>query len=256
LGFIFKPQFAPTETSKEITAPKPAKPQQTLTTILTWLAIWILPLMAISYALPEPIWAQISLFFSKLAVVTFGGAYAVLAYMAQDVVTHYGWLTTSEMMDGLGLAETTPGPLILVTEFIGFLTAFKQYGLAYGILAAVVTLWATFAPCFLWVFAGAPYIERLTHYPRLHSILSAITAAVVGGILNLSLWFTMNTLFEKVTIWETGFWRIYQPELASFDIKIMGLTVITGVIMLKFKRDILSTLAIMAPLGLLTYWVM
>ena len=141
-------------------------------------------------------------FFSKLAVVTFGGAYAVLAYMAQDVVESYRWLSAGEMLDGLGLAETTPGPLILVTEFVGFLAAHRHGGgnpWAMGVLGALVTLWATFAPCFLWIFAGAPYIERLNAEPRLKSALAAVTAAVVGVILNLTVWFALHVLFARVS---------------------------------------------------------
>ena len=133
--------------------------------------------------------------------MTFGGAYSVLAYMAQQAVETYGWLSAGEMLDGLGLAETTPGPLILVTEFVGFLAGFRQGGepaLAFGLLGAAVTLWATFAPCFLWIFIGAPYVERLSANPRLAGALAGVTAAVVGVILNLSLWFALHVLFGNV----------------------------------------------------------
>jgi chromate transporter len=156
---------------------------QTLRTILLWLVIWFAPLIALYLAAPESILNPIGAFFSKLAVVTFGGAYAVLAYMGQDVVQNSAWLTAGEMMDGLGLAETTPGPLILVTQFVGYLAAFKDGGFGLAVAGAVVTLWATFAPCFLWIFAGAPYIEWISNQPKLKGALTAITAAVVGVIL-------------------------------------------------------------------------
>ncbi len=134
-------------------------------------------------------------------MVTFGGAYSVLAYMAQQAVETYGWLTAGEMLDGLGLAETTPGPLILVTEFVGFLAGYRHGGepkLAFGLLGAAVALWATFAPCFLWIFTGAPYVDRLSANPRLAGALAGVTAAVVGVILNLSLWFALHVLFGRV----------------------------------------------------------
>jgi chromate transporter len=146
---------------------------------------------------------QEALFFSKMAMVTFGGAYAVLAYVGQAVVEQFGWLAPAEMLDGLGLAETTPGPLILVTEFVGFLAAFRHpaglHPAVAGSLGAVVTVWATFAPSFLWIFLGAPFVERLRSYRRLAAALGAITAAVVGVMLNLLLWFALHTLFRAMT---------------------------------------------------------
>ena len=171
---------------------------ETLKAIAIWGIIWLAPL-AILIAYHPGIYADIGIYFSKLAVVTFGGAYAVLAWMAQAVVQDQHWLTTKQMMDGLGLAETTPGPLILVTEFVGYLAAYRQGGMAGGIFAAVITLWMTFAPCFLWIFAGAPWIARLTAAARLSGALKAITAAVVGVIANLSLWFALQVFFATVT---------------------------------------------------------
>ncbi|MCK5495301.1 MAG: chromate efflux transporter, partial [Hyphomicrobiaceae bacterium] len=165
---------------------------QTARTFALWLVIWIGPLLAVAAVFgSDHVLAQLAWFFSKLAVVTFGGAYAVLAYMVQAVVQGYGWLSPGEMLDGLGLAETTPGPLILVTEFVGYIAALRFGGgepILMGLLGALVTLWATFAPCFLWIFVGAPYIEWLTGAPRLASALRTVTAAVVGVILNLSVW--------------------------------------------------------------------
>jgi chromate transporter len=161
--------------------PAPRVPlAQTGRTVAIWGAIWLLPLAVLWAVAPGGLLAEVGLFFAKLAVVTFGGAYAVLAWMVQEVVQDFGWLTTAQMMDALGLAETTPGPLILVTEFVGFLAGAQAGGLGLGLAAAAVTLWVTFAPCFLWIFAGAPYVEWIATRPRLQGALDAITAAVVG----------------------------------------------------------------------------
>ena len=160
---------------------------------------------------------EIGVFFSKLAIVTFGGAYAVLTYMAQAAVEQKHWLTAPEMIDGLALAETTPGPLILVTEFVGYLAASREMGGIWGgIAGAVVTLWMTFAPCFLWIFAGAPYIEAIGKRPRLAGALAAITAAVVGVILNLSVWFGLHVLFGKVERLD-GWFQPWLPDWAGLD---------------------------------------
>ena len=169
----------------------PVSTSETLRTIAVWLVIWIAPLALLAATFgSDHVLAKLAWFFSKMAIVTFGGAYAVLAYVAQDAVQIYGWLHPGEMLDGLGLAETTPGPLILVNEFVGYLAAYRHGGgppLLMGVLGAATVLWATFAPCFLWIFAGAPYVARIAQMPRLKSALSAITAAVVGVVLNLSL---------------------------------------------------------------------
>ena len=219
-----------------------------------WLAIWVLPLLALAAMFGQShVITQLALFFSKLAVVTFGGAYAVLAYMAQDVVTHYGWLTAGEMLDGLGLAETTPGPLILVTEFVGFLAAHRHGGgnpWAMGVLGAAVTLWATFAPCFLWIFAGAPYIERLNAEPRLKSALAAVTAAVVGVILNLTVWFALHVLFATVREHNVGPLRLHVPELASVSWPALLLSALAVVLLFVLHRGIVTTLAACAALAL------
>jgi len=192
---------------------------------------------------------NISLFFSKLAVVTFGGAYAVLAYMAQQAVETYGWLSAGEMLDGLGLAETTPGPLILVTEFVGFLGGYRNGGappLAFGLLGAAVTLWATFAPCFLWIFVGAPYVERLASNVRLAGALRGVTASVVGVILNLSLWFALHVIFGRVEAAWHGPLRLWTPDLASFDLAAALLAVLAAILLLGVRLGILTTLAITA----------
>ncbi|MFO7478990.1 MAG: chromate efflux transporter, partial [Methyloceanibacter sp.] len=199
-------------------APPPVPLSQTLKTAALWLAIWILPLLLLPVLFGRGhVTTDIALFFSKLAVVTFGGAYSVLAYMAQQAVEIYGWLSPGEMLDGLGLAETTPGPLILVTEFVGFLAGYRQGGepkLAFGLLGAAVTLWATFVPCFLWIFTGAPYVERLTSNPRLAGALAGVTAAVVGVILNLSLWFALHVLFGRVEAESYGPLRLWAPDFS------------------------------------------
>jgi chromate transporter len=226
---------------------------RTLATAAVWLAIWIGPLLAVAAVLGQDhVLAQIGVFFSKLAVVTFGGAYAVLAYMAQDVVQHYGWLSAGEMVDGLGLAETTPGPLILVTEFVGFLAAFRHGGnsWAMGALGAAVTLWATFAPCFLWIFVGAPYIERLHTAPRLQSALAAVTAAVVGVILNLTVWFALHVIFGRVSETSAGPLRLYVPDPSSLNWVALALTGLAVVLMFVLHRGIITTLAICAALAL------
>ncbi len=228
---------------------------RTVRTAMLWLAIWIVPLVAISAAFADtPVFADLSLFFSKLAVVTFGGAYAVLAYMAQQAVETYGWLSAGEMLDGLGLAETTPGPLILVTEFVGFLGAYRNGGepaLAYGVLGVLVTLWATFAPCFLWIFVGAPYVERLASNAKLAGALRGVTASVVGVILNLSLWFALHVIFERVEPEQHGIFRLWTPDLASFDPTAALLALLAGILLLGFRLGVLTTLAITAGAALL-----
>ncbi|WP_414462061.1 chromate efflux transporter [Hyphomicrobium sp. DY-1] len=232
----------------------------TLKTVGLWLAVWLLPLLAVALVFGfDHVLARLALFFSKLAVVTFGGAYAVLAYMAQDVVEKYGWLRPGEMLDGLGLAETTPGPLILVTEFVGYLAAARHGGgpaLLFGVLGAVVTLWATFAPCFLYVFAGAPYIEWLKASPKLKAALSMITAAVVGVIFNLSLWFALHVFFRVQA--EVGFGpaRLDVPLLASVDARAVGLAVLAAVLLFVFRLGIVTTLGVSALASLLLAWAM
>lgn len=222
----------------------------TVTTVSMWLAIWLLPLAVLWLVLgPEHVLTQLGVFFSKLAVVTFGGAYSVLSYMAQDVVVQKQWLTATEMMDGLGLAETTPGPLILVTEYVGYLAALRQTGGVWGgIAGAAVTLWMTFAPCFLWIFAGAPYIEAIGERPRLSGALSSITAAVVGVILNLTLWFALHVLFAQVSRGEALF-KPWWPDFASLDVAALVLSVIAAIALLRFHLGVVKTLALCAALG-------
>jgi chromate transporter len=227
---------------------------QTATTVGLWLAIWILPLACLALVVGrDHVLVQLSWFFSKLAIVTFGGAYAVLAYMAQDVVTKHGWLEAGQMMDGLGLAETTPGPLILVTEFVGYLAAFGHGGepaIVMGILGALVALWATFAPCFLWIFAGAPYIEAIIAVPRLRGALAAITAAVVGVILNLAVWFALHVFFAKVTETRWAGLQLWVPDLSTLDLRVVLLAAVSAVLLLIRHWSIAGTLAVASGLGL------
>ncbi len=221
---------------------------RTVSTALIWLAIWFVPLLALAAAFGrDHILSQMSVFFSKLAVVTFGGAYAVLAYMGQDVVTYYGWLNAGEMMDGLGLAETTPGPLILVTQFVGYVAAFKNGGepaLLMGLLGTFVALWATFVPCFLWIFTAAPYIEWITRQPRLRGALTAITAAVVGVILNLSVWFALHVFFGEVTLIEAGPLKLWTPTINTLDMRVVLLSALSGYLLLLRHWSIPAVLAV------------
>ncbi len=234
--------------------PEPHQPvkttsTQTLKTIAIGLAVWIVPIALLATIAPA-IMSDIAIFFSKLAVVTFGGAYAVLAYMAQDVVTGFGWLSADEMMDGLGLAETTPGPLILVTQFVGFLAAFSEGGFWLGVLGGLVTLWVTFAPCFLWIFAGAPYLDWISAQPRLTGALTAITAAVVGVILNLSIWFGLHVFFADVTRETIGPMTLWLPDISSIDWRVVILSSLCGFLLLKRHMALGWVLLIAALSGL------
>ena len=222
----------------------------TLLTTAIWLAVWWLPILAMAVFASDSLLLELGVFFSKLAVVTFGGAYAVLAYLGQDVVGHYGWLTAGEMMDGLGLAETTPGPLILVNEFVGFLATYREGGIWHGLLGAVVTLWATFVPCFLWIFVGAPYIEWIGSQTRLRGALTAITAAVVGVILNLTIWFALHVFFTKVVAEKHGPLVLWLPDLNSIDWRIIGLSILCAGLMFKFHWGIARVLVFSSLGGL------
>jgi chromate transporter len=225
-----------------------------------WLALWLVPVLAIAAALgPGSIFTEIGLFFSKMAVVTFGGAYAVLAYVAQQAVQHYHWLSASEMLDGLGMAETTPGPLIMVLQFVGFLAAFRDPGALNpymaGVLASILTVWVTFVPSFLWIFTGAPYVEQLRGNRLLSAALSAITAAVVGVILNLAVWFAIHLFFGKVGEVHAYGIRLYVPELASINVASVVLAVAALVALLRFKIGMLPVLAASAALGAIYFYV-
>ncbi len=222
----------------------------TLKTIAAWLGIWLVPLAALNFLLPQSVYALLGNFFSRLSVVTFGGAYAVLSYMGQDVVEQHHWLSTAQMMDGLGLAETTPGPLILVGQYVGFLAAAQNGGLIAGLLGGAIFLWMTFVPCFLWIFAGAPYMDYLRGQPRISSALARVTAAVCGVILNLSLWFGLHVLFGQVERL-AGPVHVWWPQLPTFDGAAAVLSVIAALALLRLHLGIAKTLAICATLGIL-----
>ena len=214
---------------------------QTLVTVAIWGTLWALPVVLV-WAMDARFLTDLALFFSKLAVVTFGGAYAVLAYMTQAVVETHGWLTTQQMIDALGLAETTPGPLILVTQFVGLLAGHAESGPALALLAGALTLWVTFTPCFLWIFAGAPYVEALLARPRLKGALAGISAAVVGVILNLSVWFALHVLFGDVSRGPLG----PLPVPASFLPINAGLTCLAAILLLGLRLPMIAVLPLMA----------
>lgn len=236
--------------------PTPAGPRpwsQTLGAALVWGAIWAAPMLVVFLTLgPQHILWDIGTFFSQLAVVTFGGAYAVLAYMAQEAVQGYGWLQPGEMVDGLGMAETTPGPLILVTQFVGFLAAFRApepfSPLVAGVIGAGLTTWVTFAPCFLWIFTFAPWIDRLRSAVKLKGGLAALTAAVVGVIANLAAWFAIHVLFARVGELEAGALRIYTPVWSSIDWR-AGLIAALAVLLLFRARWSVTWVLAGAALG-------
>lgn len=206
--------------------------------------IWAAPLLLIRGA---PFLTDIWVFFSTLAVVTFGGAYAVLAYMTQVVVVDFGWIDTAQMMDALGLAETTPGPLILVTQFVAFQSGLGIGGPWLAVQAAVLALWVTFVPCFIWIFAGAPLIDWLEGRPRVAGALSAITAAIVGVIANLSLWFAVHLLFAQTG--SLGRLNLLWPVWSSLDWAALGLVVLAGAMMLVAQRGLVLTLVVTALAG-------
>jgi chromate transporter len=228
-----------------------------ITSMLIGLAIWWAPVALAALVLgADHVLVAIGLFFSKLAVVTFGGAYAVLAYMAQQAVETHHWLSAPEMVDGLGLAETTPGPLILVTQFVGFLAAFRSpapfSALGAGIIGAALTTWVTFVPAMLWIFAGAPFIEQLRGNRRLAGALAAITAAVVGVILNLSVWFALHVLFGTVVERHWGVLRWYGFDPQALDTHAAVLAATAAVIAFRFHRSLIEVIVVMALLGMVT----
>jgi chromate transporter len=213
-----------------------------------WLALWLLPVCALLLAFGQAnVFSQIAIFFSKMAMVTFGGAYAVLAYVAQQAVEHYHWVSAREMLDGLGMAETTPGPLIMVLQFVGFMAAFRDPGtlppMLAGTLGGLLATWVTFTPCFLWIFLGAPFIETMRGNKGLAGALSAITAAVVGVILNLSIWFALHTVFrETVPVRSFGL-SFDMPVWSSLDIAALVLAIAAATAIFRFNVGMLAVLA-------------
>ena len=225
------------------------------------LILWWAPLLFAAVLLgADHVLVTIGLFFSKLAVVTFGGAYAVLAYMAQQAVETHGWLAAPEMVDGLGLAETTPGPLILVTQFVGFIAAFRNPApfspLAAGLIGAGLTTWVTFVPAMLWIFAGAPFIEELRGNRRLAGALAAITAAVVGVILNLSVWFALHVLFGTVTEMHSDPLRWFAFDPRALDTHAAVLAATAAVLAFRFHRSLIEVICVMALLGIVTQYAL
>jgi chromate transporter len=234
--------------------PVPDRWRQSAVAAAIGLAAWWAPVvLAVAMLGANHVLVAVGLFFSKLAVVSFGGAYALLAYMAQQAVETHGWMTAPEMVDGLGLAETTPGPLILVTQFVGFLAGFRDAApfspVTAGIVAAAMTTWVTFTPSMLWVFVGAPFVEQLRANKRLSGALAAITAAVVGVILNLTVWFALHVLFSHVTEQRSGWLRWYAFDPLALDLKAAVLAVIAGVLAFTLHRGLVEVVAIMAALG-------
>lgn len=207
--------------------------------------LWVAPLAGLALT-GQTFLLELGLFFAKLAVVTFGGAYAVLTYMTQEVVVTHGWLTTGQMMDALGLAETTPGPLILVTQFVGHLAG---HGQGMMLIAGLLTLWVTFMPCFLWIFAGAPLIDRLEHMPRLAAALHGITAAVVGVIANLSVWFAAHVLFTQVGEWQAGPLRLIAPAPGSLSLTALALVTLAALLLRRLPLPAVLALVALAGLG-------
>jgi chromate transporter len=231
-----------------------------LRTLALWLTVWLAPVAALwKFAGPESVYTQQALFFSKTALLTFGGDYSVLAYVAQQCVEVYHWLAPGEMLDGLGMAETTPGPLIQVVQFVGFLGAFRNSAplspLAAGIAGSIITTWVTYAPCFLWIFLGAPYIEHLRGRKSLNAALSTITAAVVGVILNLSLWFALHTLFGKVAEHHVGPLRLLVPDWSTVDLAAVAITAAAMIAMFRYHVGMITTLVGSAVIGLIYFVV-
>jgi chromate transporter len=230
--------------------------RETMRAVAIWSVIWAAPLaLVLATVGPDHVLWDIGLFFSQLAIVTFGGAYAVLAYMAQEAVQRFGWLSAGEMADGLGLAETTPGPLIMVTQFVGYLAAFRApepfTPLVAGIIGAGLTTWVTFAPCFMWIFAFAPWIERMENARWLKGGLATLTAAVVGVIANLSVWFALHVLFARIGQRQFGPLRLYWPDGGSFSWQAALLTLLSAVLIFRFKWNVIKVLAAAGLGGLL-----
>ena len=248
-----------TETAAIVERDAVGRWRQAVIALVVGLVIWWTPVLLAAITLGDDhVLVEIGLFFSKLAVVTFGGAYAVLAYMAQQAVETHHWLAPSEMVDGLGLAETTPGPLILVTQFVGFLAAFRAptpfSALTNGVIGAALTTWVTFVPAILWMFVGAPFLEQLRANRRLAGALAAITAAVVGVILNLSVWFALHVLFGTVVARQWGPLHWYGFDPTALDQHAALLAVVAALLAFRFHRGMIEVIVVMALLGVVTRW--
>src|SRR5712691_1395300 len=238
--------------------PEHARPTvaRSLRASAVWLALWLIPVVALLVTLgPSNVFSQIAVFFSKMALVTFGGAYAVLAYVAQEAVEHYHWLKPGEMLDGLGMAETTPGPLIMVLQFVGFMAAYRDPGTLPPMLAAtlggLLATWVTFTPCFLWIFLGAPFVETLRGNRGLAGALTAITAAVVGVILNLSIWFALHTVFRETSPVRSFGLSFDMPVLSSVDFPALVLAIAAATAIFRFNLGMLTVLGGSCAAGVL-----
>jgi len=261
-GRIGREQVRDAESALGETLPDHASPSPawSLRIAAVFLLLWLVPTGLLVLLLgADDVFSRIALFFSKMAVVTFGGAYAVLAYVAQAAVETYGWLAPGEMLDGLGMAETTPGPLIMVTQFVGFMGAYRDPGglspMLAGSLGAILTTWVTFVPCFLWIFLGAPYVERLRSNPALSAALATITAAVVGVVLNLALWFALHVLFAEVEARRFGPFELDLPVAATLEPRALLLTAAAVVAVFGFRCGMPTVLAGCALAGLLMSFV-
>ena len=256
-GKVGAKQVADADSALGEATPDHARPnvRWSLTVAGVFLALWLVPVAALYFGLGgDNVFSQIAVFFSKMAVVTFGGAYAVLAYVAQQAVDHYHWVTAGEMLDGLGMAESTPGPLIMVTQFVGFLAAWRAPGTMPPLLAAtlggLLTTWVTFTPCFLWIFFGAPFVEALRANKALSAALSAITAAVVGVILNLAVWFGLQVLFSDLQPVKFLGAAIDLPVLASANLPAIALAAACAVAIFFFRFGMIPVLLASALAGI------
>jgi chromate transporter len=266
VGFFHQRAFAASsngrraESTEGSTAHARPSKGHTVRVLLSCLFLWFVPIIAIFSSLgSDHVLAKESVFFSKMAVVTFGGAYAVLAYVAQQAVESYAWLSPDDMIEGLALAETTPGPLILVLTFVGFLGAYHAPlpfdPILAGILGAVVTTWVTFVPCFLWILIGAPYVERLRSNRAASAALSSVTAAVVGVIMNLAVWFALHALFGRVEVYDRFGIHLSLPDISTIDIRALIIATAATIALLKFKAPMIPTLAASAAAGVLMIFV-
>ena len=251
LAGFFTTRTAPGQTRSAA----PGRWRHALISLLVGIALWCAPVGLAWWILGKNhVLVDVGLFFSKLAVVSFGGAYALLAYMAQQAVENYHWMSAPEMVDGLGLAETTPGPLILVTQFVGFLAAYRDASpfspVVAGVLGAALTTWVTFVPPMTLIFAGAPFVEQLRGNQRLSGALAAITSAVVGVILNLTVWFALHVLFGEVREMRAGPLRWYAFDPLALDLKTAALAALAALLAFRFKRGLVELVLVMAVLGI------
>ena len=239
-------------------AQAPVPWRRTLGTAGLWLVIWLTPLLAVVLAFGPAHWlSRVAEVFAALAAVTFGGAYAMLAWLQQQAVEVQGWLTTAQMIDGLGLAETTPGPLVLVNGFVGFMAGWNNGGWVWGLAGALMALWQTFAPSFLYIFAGAPYAERLRQSPAATGLLRAVTAAVLGVIASLALWFALHVVFSEAAMVATPWGgRLSVPVWGSFDVWALALAVAAGVALIRFHVNVMLVIVGCAVVGLVRWMVL